>query len=445
MALPLILIHLHAHTLISVRYFKMVAILQILIVAAFMSKVQARNETMLYGWQPEPNGRGTWSLAWSCLATIFICTWSALHLDVPHRHVWYHFIYLKIGWLIIAALMPEYMLFKAASNFCMARKYQEALIKADKPGWDLTQMQFALASGFWLRAGSRYPMDHPDIPNHRLNVFAGRNGRACTVFELKHLLDNKKISSRPPVPTGELKSRGKSDMVVKVIAILQISWFGIQELIRAIQHLQLTAIEIMTAAFVVCSLSTYGLSWKQPQNVEYPVYLDMISTGDAKSESSDLEPPTTPMEGLFKKRIRLIDGDMPIFPSGSINASVKDVTNWAVHFAPYMLLILSGCVFGAVHCFAWNSPFPTSQERLAWRICSATTTALPALLTLRMLFQKEPCIELDDVLKAYYKFPIAIYILGRLTIIILALMSLRALPANIFQTIEWTLYLPHFL
>jgi hypothetical protein len=35
------------------------------------------------GWNPEPGGRGTIGLVWSCLATIFICVWTALHLNLP--------------------------------------------------------------------------------------------------------------------------------------------------------------------------------------------------------------------------------------------------------------------------------------------------------------------------------------------------------------------------
>ena len=30
----------------------------------------AEGFTMNHGWVPEPDGRGTWSILWSCLATI---------------------------------------------------------------------------------------------------------------------------------------------------------------------------------------------------------------------------------------------------------------------------------------------------------------------------------------------------------------------------------------
>jgi hypothetical protein len=38
------------------------------------------------GWNPEPGGRGTIGLVWSCLATIFICVWTALHLNLPGEY-----------------------------------------------------------------------------------------------------------------------------------------------------------------------------------------------------------------------------------------------------------------------------------------------------------------------------------------------------------------------
>ena len=39
---------------------------------------------------------------------------------------------------------------------------------------------------------------------------------------------------------------------------------------------------------------------------------------------------------------------------------------------------------------------------------------------------------------------IPLYIVGRIAIIVLAFMSLRALPADAFQTVDWNNYFPHF-
>ncbi|KIW18539.1 hypothetical protein PV08_02827 [Exophiala spinifera] len=34
-------------------------------------------------WQDSPNGRGTMDIIWACLFTVFICVWTAVHLNVP--------------------------------------------------------------------------------------------------------------------------------------------------------------------------------------------------------------------------------------------------------------------------------------------------------------------------------------------------------------------------
>ena len=34
-------------------------------------------------WRPEPDVRGTFSILSSCLITLGLCAWSALHLNVP--------------------------------------------------------------------------------------------------------------------------------------------------------------------------------------------------------------------------------------------------------------------------------------------------------------------------------------------------------------------------
>ncbi|PBK87655.1 hypothetical protein ARMGADRAFT_1121681 [Armillaria gallica] len=35
----------------------------------------------------DSNNRTTWDIIWSCLATIFACTWLAVHPNVPSRYI----------------------------------------------------------------------------------------------------------------------------------------------------------------------------------------------------------------------------------------------------------------------------------------------------------------------------------------------------------------------
>ena len=399
----------------------MYSLSRLILVAIWILNVQARNETLVHGWMPEPPGRGTWSILWSCLATIFICTWSALHLDVPERHgVWY-LLFRKLRWMVTAAMAPELVLFNAADNFFEARDLSQYLARQGNQEWTLTHMQFASAGGFWTRRPQ------------------GKKSK-CSPYQLRTFIEHKDIVG-PSISVEELRSRGKSDWVVKLIAILQIIWFVAQTLFRAIQHYQITALEIMTVAFVFCSVFIYGFFLNQPQNVEYSVVLEIPSTARARAETTPNQPSESsayagegPEPSSLTRRSEKVSSGLPN----------KYVSGWAVDIVPLILLGLFACGFGAIHCLAWNSPFPTPKERLAWRICSVTTTALPAVMSLTIV---AAAVIMDDIKSFLYLFSIPmgmLYVLGRVMIIVLAFMTLRALPADAFQTVNWSDYLPHF-
>ena len=347
----------------------MFSLARLIFIAAWVWNVQARNETLVQGWQPEPPGRGTWSILWSCLATIFICTWSALHLNVPVRHgVWY-LLFRKIGWMLVAATAPEYVLWTSASNFLEARDLLEYLEARGNREWSQTQIQFASARGFET---------HPP---------QGTDPR-CSLDELRRYIETRR-ADRPPLSTEELKARGKSDWVGKLIAVLQIIWFVVQTLFRAIQHYQITALEIMTVAFVFCSIFIYGFCLDQPQNVEYPVILDLASeTGNpaqTKDETRSRRRPDRPDPAVEIIESTSSSTSSPPLLGRARSGLTMYVPGWVAQRVPMILLTLSACGFGAIHCLAWNSPFPTTMERVIWRICSVMTTALPAILALLLL------------------------------------------------------------
>jgi hypothetical protein len=65
-------------------------------------------------WHPEPTFRGTWSILSSCLITISLCVWTAVHLNVPEHGQkdyfggWVTMQQLrKAKWLLIGLFAPE--------------------------------------------------------------------------------------------------------------------------------------------------------------------------------------------------------------------------------------------------------------------------------------------------------------------------------------------------
>jgi hypothetical protein len=81
--------------------------------------------------------RSIWSIVWSCLSTIFLCTWVAVHPNVAFRpdkpnagwserwdpllHFWSH----QLPLFMCALLVPEYILAWSIRQFIVAGKIRE--------------------------------------------------------------------------------------------------------------------------------------------------------------------------------------------------------------------------------------------------------------------------------------------------------------------------------
>lgn len=368
--------------------------------------VFARNDTILHGWHSESHQRGTWSILWGCLATIFICTWSVLHLEVPPRSkndLWrFHY---KVQGTLLAIVAPEYFLADAINTTltsCILIKNiaHDVSRQQGREAWSLSHVRFMLARGF------------------------AKDSESDKVWDPLEEIFN--IPQEPKISKKELKSRSTTDWIANTLALFQISWFGAQLLVRRVQHLHITAIEILTLAFIICSIFTFILCWPQPQNVAYPVVL----LEDIPPERSATNPPKAPLNTAGA-------------PDKSNEVEERD-SNFghdleSVGLTSYLSLAFAGSVFGAVHCLAWNSTFPTPKERLAWRVCSVATTALPIIAVSTALITEKWTGRTNNIEWAF-SIP---YIAARLTLIALALASLRAVPADVFQTTDWNNIVPH--
>ena len=377
--------------------------------ATWTGIASANNKTIIHGWVLEPDGRGTWSILWSCLVTIFICTWSVLHLDVPKRHGRWYLFFRKVGWMLLAALMPELILALAVEDFFQARSLLGRLVAHSGDEWALVHAEFAVAGGIRLKS----PESDEIMPNR--------------IESLRKAVVSGQIKE-PPISQEELKSRSKSDGVVKLIALLQITWFGLQALFRAIQHLQVTPLEIMTVAFLVLAMLIYAIWWNRPQDIEYPIIITLQNAENGFETSQRLNVDMKSRGGTkrwFTDEKNVASGERDGF-----------IVSIFVFIAP---------LFGAMHCLAWNATFPTSNEALAWRICAVATTSLPLLLSaISMIIISSVLDEVwEDVLSDTVFFLLCLYAIARITLITLAFMSLRALPADAFQTITWTKYMPN--
>lgn len=172
------------------------------------------------------------------------------------------------------------------------------------------------------------------------------------------------INKLPAISEDEIDDLNKGDLVVKILAVSQISWLCIQLSTRLARNIPTTQLEVVTLAFTVCSILTYGLLYSRPKDVKtvqevqaarYPTPAEMIRI-------ANLGPSVF---GFWRS-----DPAMP---------------NHAIHFTngPYLQLSINVVliIFGSLHFVAWNYEFPTQFEKTLWRASTIVTVAMVPLAT----------------------------------------------------------------
>ena len=75
----------------------------------------------------------------------------------------------------------------------------------------------------------------------------------------------------PDITEADIQDRSKGDMLFKLIAILQTTWFIVQCIARGKQHLALTELELVTLALASLYAVTFAIWWHKPLGVQEPV------------------------------------------------------------------------------------------------------------------------------------------------------------------------------
>ena len=201
------------------------------------------------GYVGDPNGRGTASLVISCVLTLILCVWSALHLNVPRQNdSILQCLSLYIRWIITGVYAPELVVFTAWRQWCSAKilgdlvKNLQAKQRAPLPapsdyGWTMTHSFFASTGGFAFEiedAGRFLPNNCP----RRLTL------TACGMAFLA------KCGHLPNVSEAEITDKSKANDIAKALVLVQASWMLVQVVGRVIAQLPVTLLEINTIAHV---------------------------------------------------------------------------------------------------------------------------------------------------------------------------------------------------
>ncbi|KAF8147689.1 hypothetical protein B0H34DRAFT_738827 [Crassisporium funariophilum] len=234
--------------------------------------------------------RSIWNIIWSCLATIFACTWVSTHPNVPapSDSQWKE-LGRRLKIMAFALIAPEVVFIWATRQYFGA---SEIAKRHRKRGWTKAYGFFVSMGGFSL---------HQD----------GRMIRPLDILELEELEAAGKVEW-PIITEDEIKDRSKGDFFTKGVVVLQTSWFIAQCISRGVNHLIVTELEIVTLAFAVLNGGLYFLWWNKPLDVRCTVPVHLIgvqlpeSAGETVRSELDKDSPAV----IADETTKLMDHDL---------------------------------------------------------------------------------------------------------------------------------------
>jgi hypothetical protein len=290
---------------------------------------QHGNVTDIEGWRANPLERGTAEILTTCVITLSLCIWSALHLNIAGNDGWYARIWSKIFWAMLCLLAPEIVAAVAWNQrrraSILAKTMNEKLGVKPKPGriarfiarlrslcsiccchrstgekddaasqmadeemadlgagaspppetsprkhaWGLKHGFYAQMGGFGLyvpRLPDRIRFLPDDQPEDQFLITPAGIG-----FLARFPDAHKDI---PDLSEEEIDALSRASSFAKFIVCCQALWFCCQCILRLADELPISLLELNTLAHAVCVLLTFIFWWDKPFDVERPYFFE---------------------------------------------------------------------------------------------------------------------------------------------------------------------------
>jgi hypothetical protein len=342
--------------------------------------------------------------------------------------------------------------------------------KGQAERWTLTHAFFLQMGGFVLCEDGR--------PIQTLTAAGGcRRDRLGSEDSttLMWNIDNR-IIDPPRISAEDINDRSKGDAISKAFVILQTSWFIAQCIARWATRLPVTELEVATLAFATLNGITYGLWWDKPQNVGRPVFLEckqpreplaMPHGGDSTAprhakrsrlrsklrediEGFTLSAPWIPLGRLPMRLLEAMISPMTSLAGNTPSAVRNSDLRVAMFYAAFtdtenktvIAYTAIGVLFGLVHLVpSLFLEFPSRPEMWLWRAAAIIITTGPIFSSVTLYFAR----KVRDPRIFFHPLWIGVplYVISRITLLILPLISLHSLHSDALQTIKWTTFIPH--
>jgi hypothetical protein len=190
---------------------------------------------------------------------------------------------------------------------------------------------------------------------------------------------------------ADIEDKGKADLLVKLLAVTQISWLVLSVIVRGITRLPVSQLEITSLAFSVISVWIYIANLWKPKDVLTPIRLRILGPPGETARSFGSASERHLLNGEEKARSQVAPFfEILLHPSRKRDGEWKDVPRVSndtfrhLGFVPLISTVtaMSSLVFGGLHCIAWSFEFPSRAEVLIWRIASIASATIPCIALL---------------------------------------------------------------
>ena len=430
--------------------------------------VSTSNPRFAEGWVNGPNNRGTWDIIQTCVVTLILCSWSSLVLNIFSGKGRVGFMKDKLRWMLFTLFWPEITLGVAYEQWESAVQCVDDFSKLTMKGhgqWTMRHAFFADMGGFLLQA--------PDFPPFPVD------GQ-----QLLYLIEKNYISY-PDVDSETIWDKNKADGFARAITLIQITWFSIQCIGRGIQHLTLSALELLTINMIFCTVFTFYFWNHKPLDIQTPITVRtetpiaeiLVKAGEQAREPYKL----TPLDFIAARPTRTnfvaawwwglgLCFDGILFQINEKRRPISTFSNSRAipprgySFSSFVFRILLSAAAFALHFAGWTFVLPTAIESKLWRTAMLYFIALYttylivfAIVTMlsgwiaRKFFHKEAStfVEVASMFPRWFQLLGLIPIYGsygvvRMYIIIEGFISLRSLPLDAYVSVSWSNFVPHF-
>ncbi|KAF2502225.1 hypothetical protein BU16DRAFT_2253 [Lophium mytilinum] len=367
------------------------------------------------GWVSSPEGRGTAELLYSCLFTIFLCTWTAYHPEIPPPYwsSWTNFRY-RFWLTVMILLFPESVVLIAAADSVATKRLIQRIhalspqISGDVEEGNLPPLERHLSlqerntrilqsvytnrvhAHFVCMEGMTIKLEGGQI--HQLNVALFMDLAQAGLVEV------------PEFSRGDRADWSKADSFAKTITLLQLTWFLATTIGRASQHLPISTLEIFTLTNIGCTVIASLSWWDKPKDITRSLVLTV------PGEQDEVDAVRAKVEDDIRREDNLI-------------------------LSGKLVVVSSFILIGAVSFLAWSFSFFTTTELYCWRVLSCVATAISIVLLLLVLMNPKENMFATSLFLGYCFL--------RAFFAIEAFVALRSVPAGVYVSVSWSQYFPH--